>query len=588
MRHVWAAPLALVAIVVSFLASCSSSSSVKPKPAAAPPSQQVLTVAYPNDDQSQDILTMDPAVVTDFVSIDMAEKVFPTLLVLQYDPRTRAGLTLAPWAATALPTLSADGLTMTVHLRSGLTWTDGTPIDANDFAYSINRALDPCTAQGQALGAGAGSFFLSWLQGAYTFAQGTCKQPNALDPTSGQGLLGRSILVVDPLTLQFKLETLATWARWSLVTAPAMAVPQSLITRYGLNGLNSWTHHLADGPAGFGGNVFNLAAWDHVGHMTFVANPTFWGRPKPTLQKLTFTFYADPSAAYRAYLAGQDLQEYGLPAQDYPSASQHPDFHQVPFLNINFAALNWGRAPFDSLLARQAFALALNKTQLTQAVSSGTAFATNHMIPQGESDYNPNLEGPDGTPSLTGSPTVAAQDWQQYAATHCPGGLAANCPAVTVVVASFRAPESVAKEELSQWEQVLGVRVNIEIVSPSQYVALLFGPTATRPQIFNAGYSVDFPIGWDWTSNQAEPGNGYGINDPAATRLMLQADTDQSPTQQAADYQAAEQQLVTDVAWISLFQVYAFWFNAPKVSGFTLNPADYWLPGNMLQTYIAA
>jgi ABC-type oligopeptide transport system substrate-binding subunit len=326
--------------------------------------------------------------------------------------------------------------------------------------------------------------------------------------------------------------------------------------------------------------------------MTFVANPTFWGRPKPTLQKLTVTFYVDPSTAYRAYLAGQDLQEYGLLPQDYSSGSQHADFHQVPFLSIDFATLNWGRAPFDSLLARQAFALALNKIQLNQEASGGTAFATNHMIPLGESDYNPSLVGPDGTPSLTGNQALATQDWQQYAAAHCPGGLAAHCPAVTLVVLSLPVPERLAQQEQSQWQQALGVKVNLEPLPLSQYYALLADPNAaTKPQIANGGWAVDFPIGWDWTSLQAEPGslaNGNDINDPAANQLTAKADTDQSPAQQAADYQAAEQQLVTDVAWISLSQPYTFWFNSSKVSGFTLSPTGLWLPGNMLQTYIAA
>jgi peptide/nickel transport system substrate-binding protein/oligopeptide transport system substrate-binding protein len=431
---------------------------------------------------------------------------------------------------------------------------------------------------------------LQWIKGARPFAKGTCTNPTALDPHAGQGLMGTSILAIDAQTLQLKLDAPYAWSVWSLVTTPAMAVPRSLIARYGSL---HWTDHLADGK-GFGGNVFNVTAWDHLGHMTLNANPSFWGRPKPTLQKLTFTFYGDTTTAYRAYLAGQDLQEYGLPAQDYPSGSQHSDFHQAPFLNINFMALNWGRAPFDSLLARQAFALALNKTQLNQAVSSGTAFATNHMIPLGESDYNPNLEGPDGTPSLTGNPTVAAQDWQQYAATHCPGGLAANCPAVTLVTYYDPGAVKQAQQELSQWQQTLGVTVKLEILPLSQFFPLVYSPNATaatRPQIFGSGYVDDFPVGWDWTSNQAEPGafnNLTNINDLAANRLMAKADTDQSPTQQATDYQAAEQQLVTDVAWIPLSQAYAFWFNSSKVSGFTFSPAGSWLPGNMLQTYIAA
>jgi oligopeptide transport system substrate-binding protein len=284
----WTTLMALAILLVVLLAGCRSGAtgSSSTRPTAAPPSQQVLTVADPIG--GQDISTMDPALIADFYSEDMAEKVFPTLLVLRYAPGKSSGMTLAPWAATSLPTFSRDGLTMTFHIRSDMRWTDGTPIDANDFAYSINRALDPCT------GSTAASFFLGWIAGAVVFSSSRCpdSQRSALVPKSGQGLLGTSIIATDPQTLEIRLAAPTAWAVWTMVTMPAMAVPESLIAKYGFK---HWTDHLTDG-GGFGGNVFNLSSWDHSGHMTFVANPTFWGNPKPILRKIIFTFYADPSS----------------------------------------------------------------------------------------------------------------------------------------------------------------------------------------------------------------------------------------------------------------------------------------------------
>jgi oligopeptide transport system substrate-binding protein len=597
-KHTWMTLMNLMALgslFVVLLAGCSGSNAASrsTKPSPAPPSQQVLTVADVTDftdETGPNVAIMDPGVISDATTQDMAEKVFPTLLVLQYDPHSSSGLTLAPWAATGLPTFSGDGLLMTVHIRPGMFWTDGTPIDANDFAYSINRALDPCTGTQSDLGRGLGSSFLSWIAGAARFSNKACpkSQQNALDPHSGQGLLGTSIIAEDAQTLQIRLAVPATWAEWSLVTTPAMAVPRSLITKYGLS---HWTDHLTDG-AGFGGNVFNLSSRDHSGHMTFVANPTFWGSPKPILQKIVFTFYADPSTAYRAYLEGQAMQAYALPPEDYTSAAQRPDFHEVPILDIDYTAPNWGKAPFNNLLARQAFDLALDKAQLIQTVLPGTAFATNHMIPLGEGDYDPHLVGPDGTPSLTGNQSLAQSDWQQYAAANCPGGQPANCPAVTFLISEYPLIERMALAEVSQWQQVLGVHVKLEVLPGPQWDSLIFtSPLAQLPQLFNIGYTVDFPVGWDWTTLQALPdagGDPNYINDPAANQLMITADGDQNGTQQAREYQAAEQQLVQDVAWIPLSQDINFWFNTAKVYGFTLSPAVYWLPGNMLQTYIAA
>jgi ABC-type transport system substrate-binding protein len=45
-------------------------------------------------------------------------------------------------------TISADELTYTFAIRACLTWADGTPITARDFADAIARSQDPCIRKG--------------------------------------------------------------------------------------------------------------------------------------------------------------------------------------------------------------------------------------------------------------------------------------------------------------------------------------------------------------------------------------------------------------------------------------------------------
>src|SRR5262249_51261759 len=74
------------ALAIILFAGCGGGTPAAPssQPKAAPPSQEVLTVADPIG--SRDISTLDPALIADFSAEDMAEKMFPTLLVLQYSP----------------------------------------------------------------------------------------------------------------------------------------------------------------------------------------------------------------------------------------------------------------------------------------------------------------------------------------------------------------------------------------------------------------------------------------------------------------------------------------------------------------------
>ena len=79
------------------------------------------------------------------------------------------GNKLVPDLATSVPKPTNGGKTYTFHLRSGMKWSDGAPIDANVFAYSINRSLDPCT------GSDVASYLYN-IKGAADFNGGTCPE----------------------------------------------------------------------------------------------------------------------------------------------------------------------------------------------------------------------------------------------------------------------------------------------------------------------------------------------------------------------------------------------------------------------------
>jgi ABC-type transport system substrate-binding protein len=99
--------------------------------------------------------SLDPALIQFGFDSGVAELIFPQLVTLDDHPPP------IDWAAESHE-ISADGRTYTFHLHKGMTWADGSLIDATTFAYSMNRALDPC------LGSGAPSYLYA-LAGAEDF-----------------------------------------------------------------------------------------------------------------------------------------------------------------------------------------------------------------------------------------------------------------------------------------------------------------------------------------------------------------------------------------------------------------------------------
>src|SRR5262245_48632236 len=175
-------------------------------------------------------------------------------------------------------------------------WTDGTPIDANVYAYSINRALDPCTKDG-------GAAFLYFIKGSAAFNGSKCdaKDP-AVDPKQydSQTLVGTSIVAQDAQTLVLTFEQPSAWAIGGLTTTQSFAVPKQLIDQYGLA---DWTNHLI----GFSGSMFKLSVWDHAGHVNLVRNEDFksWYGSKPTMREIDFTVYKDGQTEYADYQNGR-------------------------------------------------------------------------------------------------------------------------------------------------------------------------------------------------------------------------------------------------------------------------------------------
>jgi peptide/nickel transport system substrate-binding protein len=132
--------------LTSLLAACQVGVPVEQAPAAPPtsPPTPVPTVA-PTDiavvpglrlaiDQDPD--TLDPAGQTNPISSSIVEHLAETLVRLQPDGTLAAGL-------ARKFTQSTDGKTFTFELRSDVEFHDGSRLDAEAAALSLNRFLDP-------------------------------------------------------------------------------------------------------------------------------------------------------------------------------------------------------------------------------------------------------------------------------------------------------------------------------------------------------------------------------------------------------------------------------------------------------------
>jgi oligopeptide transport system substrate-binding protein len=510
-------------------------------------SQQVLRIPLVVTDV--DIKTMDPALDADYYSYFPIFMTFPNLVTLD-----QAG-NIQPWAAASMPSFDSATNSYTFKVRPGLKWSDGTPIDANTFAYSINRSLSPCTGSGV-------TYYMYAIKDAAAYSTQKCGTDGVSITGTIKSLIGDSITVPDSLTLNIKLSQPAPYFLDGLSYPTGDAQPQQLIQQFGTK---NWTSHLTDN-GGFGGNIYKVKVWDHKGNLDLVRNPNFWGTA-PKLREVDFHIYKTAEAEYADYLDGK-LDQGVAPVSQYKSSKTRSDFHEVPFLSIGYYQPNWAKAPFNDLGARQAFDLALDKDVLANQVSQGTDIATNHIVPQGQPGYDTSLVGPDGTPGTSGNVTAATKLMDTYATASCKGykpgsNQFASCPAVTLY--DSNSPSIVTQDQaaVQMWQTAFpGYPIKTQFVDFNTLLSLIYSPNA--PQIFGIGWVADYPDPQDWLSLQFGTGainNTGSVVVPAANTLMTQADQDLGSDRMSL-YNQAEQLLVTNVAWISLGQGKTF-YNLP-------------------------
>lgn len=84
----------------------------------------------------------EPRTFNRYVASDQTSEALSLLLQARLVRINRATFELEPWLAEKWES-SPDGRTHTIHLRPGLTWSDGTPLTSADVLFSLRAVYDP-------------------------------------------------------------------------------------------------------------------------------------------------------------------------------------------------------------------------------------------------------------------------------------------------------------------------------------------------------------------------------------------------------------------------------------------------------------
>lgn len=389
-------------------------------------------------------LSWDPAAISDAVSAQLLSQVFEGLTVLDAAAEVRPALAQS-WS------VEDDGRRIVFELREGLTFSDGSPIDAEDVRRSWLRVIDP--ARPSPL-----SSLLDDVAGAAAYAR-------------GEGSAEDVGLRADGRTLHVDFERAASYF-------PAVAaVPSLAVVPEGIAGLSS-------GPVG--GEAFP-ASGPYVpqeqafGQVRLLANDAYWGGV-PDIERITVI--TDDGGRSRVDVFEDEAVDWTRISPSDAAWIRYdrrlgPQLRHTEEMSVDFMGFDTTRPPFDDPSARRAVAMAVDWRRLAR-LDDPDAQAPSSIVPPGI------IDGGDGDYLLPYDPDAARAE---LAAAGYPGG--AGFPAISLATYGIGPADAIAAD----LQRELGIELAVERRPFGDHSALLDMDT---PATWTLAWSADYPHAHDF------------------------------------------------------------------------------------------
>jgi peptide/nickel transport system substrate-binding protein len=502
---------------------------------------------------ASDPTTLDAILMQDGESIRIAQQIYETLVKLEPGSASNLVPGLAKsWEA------SADGLTYTFHLQTGVNFTDGTPFNADAAVYNVLRWKNlPEALQGS-------DYYDLTVFGGY----------------ADKSLI-KSVTKVDDATFQMVLNTPKADFLTAMSLAPfSMQSPAALKAHNADNAPTDPTNdYWQKAPTGTGPFMF---AGDFVpgDHYTIVKNPNYWDTANAAhLDKVIFKPISDAAQRLTALKSGTvDTIDFVDPNQvnDIKSDSTLQLIARSP-LDIGRLNINELIKPFDDINVRKAISYAIDRQAIIDTFFPNGGQAA-------DSDLLPSM------PAYEKNATVAGFDLHK-----AKDALAASsCKAPCKI--DFWYPDSVSRPYMldpkGEFEAIRTMLADAGFQITAQHKAWKGGYTGDEA---NGKYGLAF-IGWIY--DYADPADGPGIfyatstatcngvtpttpgnceaaeNNPAVAAAMAKAISEPNQDTRTQDWKDAMKLINADVADVPLVWAGSALGMTTHIHGFIPSPTQ--------------
>lgn len=511
----------------------------------------VLAVACGSDDNQVATTPSDRVAIGTTLSartLDPADayEIFPGILLYNlgdrlytYAPGTTS---LEPQLATAMPTVSDDGLTYTIPLREGVTLHDGSTFNAEVMAFSIQRFMD---------NGGRPAFLLSEKIG-------TVEATDVYELT---------------ITLQ----------------QPFAAFP-ALLTFWGITPVPLEAYTIGEGqfkPEEFvGSGPYRLASFSSD-VIKLDANPDYWGEA-PSNDGIDIQIFTSPANLYNTFRSGgldvayQTLDPDQIGALEREADQGGWNVIEAGSTVVNYMSLNQKIAPFDDLSVRKAVAAMIDRNLINERAFQGQAEPLYSLIPKSFDVYEPVFETVYGDgdyeqargfleeAGITEANPLEFEIWYPTASTTrsvvantLKEAIESNLPGLVNVQVS-------TAESATLWENVeKGIYPSVL----SNWYPDYFDPDNFVQPFLSCNEGSEETL----CEKGATQGNGSFYYSSKTNDLLAKQRAEQDESVRSGFFKDLQQAMVDDVPYIPLWQNKDYVFAASGVGGVAIEPNQQFL-----------
>ncbi|AOO81185.1 peptide ABC transporter substrate-binding protein [Bosea vaviloviae] len=439
-------------------------------------------------------------------------------------------------------TMSPDGKTYLFKLRSTAKWSNGDPVTASDFVFSLRRIVNPET----------GAKYANIL---YPLLNAEKINKAAADAR----LDDLGVKAIDERTLELRLERPTPYLLELLTHQSGLPVHPASVAKFGKDFVKpeNWVSN----------GAYVLKEFVPNSHIRLDKNKAFHDAANVKIDTVIYYPSSDLAAAARRFQAGELHLTSDIPADQIKQLREKlgDQVKVAPYLGTYFLIINSAKKPFDDVRVRRALSLVIDREFIADEIWGGTMLPAYGVIPPNIGNYGERAEAD----FKNASPLDREDEAKKLLAA---AGFGPGVP--LKVQLRYNTTDNNRRTMIAVAEQWKAIGVETSFINTDGKTHFAFLRDGGDFDVARYGWIGDYsdPQNFLFLFQSDNTGFNSGKYDnPTFDKLMKTAADEIDLVKRAAILREADAILAADVPWIPILYYSSKNLVSPKLVGFEQN-----------------